>query len=68
MDNGAHTGQKEGLKRLKIKNNKIFKKQKAGEWDQKRNPIRSDAELAFSALDLMFSGLIYETQIIQPSP
>lgn len=42
--------------------------QKAGEWDQKRNPIKSDAELAFSALKLVFSGLIYETQIIQPSP
>lgn len=71
MDNGAHVGQREGGLWLKTKKttkqNKTKQKQNAGEQDQKRHPISSDAELAFSSLDLAFSGFIYETQIIQPS-
>lgn len=64
MDNREHVGQRKGCLWLEIN----FKKEKAGEWHQKRNSTRSDAELPFSAPALVFSGLICETQIIQPSP
>lgn len=64
MDNREHVDQRKRGLRLEVN----FKKEKAGEWGRKRNPTKSDAELPFSAPALVFSGLICETQIIQPSP
>lgn len=73
MDNREYVGQRKSGLWLEINLKKEInlinlKKEKAGEWHQKRNPTRSDAELPFSAPALVFSGLICETQIIQPPP
>lgn len=44
-----------------------IKKERKMRQSKNEKACRSDTELACSAWDLAFSGLIYETQIIQPS-